>query len=290
MEKLIIIDSNALMHRAYHALPPLKTPKGQLVNAVYGFATILFKVINQLKPGYVTAVFDLKGPTFRQEQYRDYKAKRIKPPQEFYDQIPLVEEMLNLLGVPIYSQHGYEADDIIGAIVYQNERNYSNMKNIVITGDLDILQLVSRQTQVYLLKTGISQGIIYGVKEIRSRFGFNPKQIVDYKALRGDASDNIPGVPGVGEKTALMLIEKFGDLKKLYKELELSDLNPKLKSRLLEYKEQAFLSYDLAEIKKEFKMDFNLSKAKWGNYNQDKLIQFFNKLEFNSLIKRVPVL
>ncbi len=290
MKKIIIIDSNALMHRAYHALPELKTPEGQLVNVVYGFANILFKAISELGPDYISAVFDLKGVTFRQKQYSDYKAKRVKPAQEFYDQIPIIKQMLKLFQIPIYTKQGYEADDVIGAIVSKNNKRYPKLKNIILTGDLDLLQLVNRQNQVYLLKTGISRTVIYGKKEVELGFGLSPKQVVDYKALRGDASDNIPGVPGVGDKTALELVKNFSSLEQLYQKIGLSDLNPKLKARLLEYKRQAFLSYDLAKIRKDIDVGFNLSEARWGKWDKNKLINFFEKLEFTSLIKRLSVL
>jgi len=283
MKKLIILDGNALIHRSYHALPPtLKTKKGQLVNAVYGFASILFKVIRELEPDYLVATFDLAGPTFRDKEYKEYKAKRVKGPQDLYDQIPLIKELVESFNIPIYEKQGFEADDIIGTIAQQSKTT----DNIIVTGDLDALQLVNKNTIVYNLKQGINQIAIYNIKQVKNRYQLKPKQLSDFKGLRGDPSDNIPGVQGVGEKTAIDLIKKFSSLEKLYANLSRSDINPKLKARLLEYKEDAFLSKKLGTIKKDIKIDFNLEKAKW-EYDKGKVIKFLEKMEFGSLIKRL---
>ena len=289
MKKLVLIDGNALIHRAYHALPPLKTKKGQLVNAIYGFVSILFKVIKELKPDYLAATFDLAGPTFRDIEYKEYKAKRVKPPQELYDQIPLIKEIVKALDIPIYEKKGFEADDVIGTIVQKTKDNppANGIKNIIITGDLDTLQLVDKQTEVHTPPKGIKDMIIYDSAMVKNRYGLTPKQITDFKGLRGDPSDNIPGVAGIGQKTAVDLIKKFGSLKKLYQDLEGSDLNPKLKARLLEYKEDAFFSQYLVTIKKDVPIDFNLKKCGWGKFNRSKVIKLLKKLEFNSLIKRL---
>jgi DNA polymerase-1 len=286
MKTLVLIDGNALIHRAYHALPPLKTKKGKLVNAVYGFISILFKVIKELKPDYLAATFDLAGPTFRDLEYKEYKAKRVKPPQELYDQIPLIKEMVRALEIPIYEKKAFEADDVIGTIVQKTKDK--KIKSIIITGDLDTLQLVDKQTEIYTPKKGIKDIIVYDQAAIKKRYRLKPKQITDFKGLKGDPSDNIPGVPGIGEKTAIDLIKKFGSLKKLYQTLETSDLNPKLKAKLLEYKEQAFFSQYLATIKKDVPLDFNLEKCRWGRLNQGKVVKLLKKLEFNSLIGRLP--
>lgn len=288
MKTLVLIDGNALIHRAYHALPPLKTKKGQLVNAVYGFVSILFKVIGELKPDYLVATFDLAGPTFRDLEYKEYKAKRIKPAQELYDQIPLIKEIVSALGVPIYEKKGFEADDIIGTIVSKLKAQNSKLKSIIVSGDLDTLQLIDKQTEIYTLNKGIKDVIIYDQAAVKKRYGLTPKQITDFKGLKGDPSDNIPGVPGIGQKTAIDLIKKFGSFKKLYQTLAQSDLNPKLKAKLLEYKEQAFFSQYLATIKRDVSIDFNLEKCRWGRFNRPKIIKLLKELEFNSLLKRLP--
>jgi len=288
MKKLVLFDSNSLIHRAYHALPPLKTKKGQLVNAVYGFLNVFFKVVSDLSPDYLAAAFDIKGPTFRDLAYREYKAKRVSPPKELFQQIPLIKKALKVLSVPIYEKEGFEADDVIGTIVYLIKKEKRAIKVIVASSDLDILQLVDRNVEVYAL--GRKGAVVYNRKSIKVRYQLQPQQIIDFKALRGDPSDNIPGVPGIGEKTAVELIKKFGNLKKLYQNLQESGLNPKLKARLLEYKDQAFFSQYLATIKKDVPIDFDLNKCRWGNYNKEEVIKLLKELEFGSLIKRLPML
>lgn len=288
MEKLIIIDGNALVHRAFHALPPLKTKEGVLVNAVYGFASILFRVIKDLTPDYLAATFDLAGPTFRDVEYKEYKAKRVKGPRELYDQIDLIKKIINALGFPIYEKQGFEADDVIGTIVSKIRDQKAELKIIIITGDLDTLQLVDENTEIHTLKKGIKDTAVYNLKTIMEKYGLKPDQITSLKGLKGDPSDNIIGVPGIGEKTALTLVKKFITLDKLYQELETSNLNPKLQARLLEYKEQAFFSQRLATIKRDVPIEFYLDDCRWvvKQENKEKTIKLLEKLEFNTLIKR----
>ena len=288
MQKFVIIDGNALIHRAYHALPPFKTKEGKLVNAVYGFASILFRVIKDLAPDYLAVSFDLAGPTFRDLEYKEYKAKRIKQPQEFYDQIPLVKELVAALSIPIFEKKGFEADDIIGTIIQKVKDK--EVKNIIVSGDLDLLQLVNSQTEIYTFKKGINNSLIYDEKMIKKRYELVPSQLVDFRGLKGDSSDNIPGVPGIGEKTAIDLIKKFGSLEKLYDDLERSDLNPKIKAKLLEYKKEAFFSRRLSEIKKDVPMVFDLAECRFGRFNKDKLERLLEDLGFKSLINRIPVI
>ncbi len=289
MGRLVLIDSNAILHRAYHALPPLKTKKGELVNAVYGFISILIKVVKDIKPDYLAAAFDLAGPTFRDKEYTEYKAKRVKPKQEFYDQVPLVKKIISAMGIPIYEKKGFEADDVVGTIINEVSKE-SNLKTIIITGDLDTLQLVDKNVEVYAPKKGISEMAIYDIKAIKERYGLLPKQIVDLKALWGDISDNIPGVAGVGEKTAKELVKKFGSLENIYKNLNKSDLNLKLKARLLEYQEDARLSYFLATIRKDAPIKFNLSDCRLDGISKKKAVKLLEQLEFKSLVKRIEEL
>ncbi|MFH1611921.1 MAG: 5'-3' exonuclease H3TH domain-containing protein [bacterium] len=293
MKKLIIIDGNALVHRAFHALPPLKTKKGELVNAVYGFASILFRVIKDLNPDYIVATFDLAGPTFRDIEYKEYKAKRVKGPQELYDQFPLVKKVISVLEIPIYEKKGFEADDLIGTIVATMRAKKPNVRNIIVTGDLDVLQLVDKNTEVYTLKRGIKDTMVYDEGAIMERYGLKPNQVTSFKGLKGDPSDNILGVPGVGEKTAINLIKEFGSLNKLYDKLEESDLNPKLKARLLEYKEQAFFSQKLATIKCDVTIGFKLSDCRWAKSDKvqervkENIIKLLQKMNFKTLVTRL---
>ncbi len=295
-KKLILIDANALLHRAYHALPSLTTKKGKVVNAVYGFLLILLKVLKEIKPSYIICAFDLPGPTFRDKEYAEYKAGRIKPPDEFYQQIPLIKEILNVFKIPIIEKQGFEADDIIGTITKKAKEQIPSIKNIIVSGDLDTLQLVDCSTMVYTLKKGIKETILYDEEKIVQRYGLKPKQLIDFKGLRGDASDNIPGVPGVGEKTAALILKKFGTLENLYQKIESENFSPKdfpflkekIIKKLLEYKDQAFFSKYLGTIKRDVPLKFKIKENPWNIYNQEEVVKIFEKFNFNSLLKRLP--
>lgn len=279
---LIIIDSNSVIHRAFHALPPLTTKKGEVVGAVYGFLLVLFRAIKDFQPDYIAACFDFPAPTFRHQKFKEYKAKRPKAPEELYSQFPKVKEILNAFNIPIFEKEGFEADDLIGTIAF-----LSPVEVIILSGDLDALQLISNKIKVFTLKKGVKDTILYDEQLTKEKFeGLMPEQILDYKALRGDPSDNIPGVKGIGEKTATELILKFGNIENLYKEIE--KIKPKTKELLLKYKEQAFLSRDLARIEKQVPIDFNLEKCRWGNYSKEEIVKLLESFEFHSLIKRLP--
>jgi len=299
-KKLIIIDSNSVVHRAYHALPALVTKKGELVNAVYGFLLVFFKAVKDFQPDFIAACFDFPGPTFRHKKFKEYKAKRPPTPKELYQQIPKIKEVLESFNVPIFEKEGFEADDIIGTItrLAPQKQLIPQIETLILSGDLDILQLVNSQTKAYTLRKGVKDVILYDEKQVQEKFqGLIPKQLLDFKALRGDPSDNIPGVTGIGEKTAIKLIKEFGSLENLYLELSQRPLpkaaaisvNQRLRAKLEEYKEQAFLSKDLARIKRDVPIDFNLKECQWKEYNKEKTIQILKNLEFYSLIKRLPV-
>lgn len=283
MKKLVLIDGNALVHRAFHALPPLTTKKGELINAVYGFTSVLLKVLKELQPDYVAATFDLAGPTFRHKEFQEYKATRPKAPQELYDQLTRVKQVLNALNIPIYEKQGYEADDVIGSVAKQAGQD---AKIIIVTGDLDTLQLVDDKTSVYTLKKGIKDTIIYDEKAVSQRYGLMPSQMPDFKGLKGDPSDNIPGVSGIGEKTASELLKEFSSLENLYKNLE--KLPKKIREKLEEYKDQAFFSKYLATIKRDVDIKFDLEKCRLADYEPDKVKKLFEELGFYSLLKRLP--
>jgi DNA polymerase-1 len=295
-KKLIIIDSNSIIHRAYHALPPLTTKKGELVNAVYGFLLVFFKAIKDFQPDFVAACFDLPAPTFRHKKYKEYKAKRPPAPEELYQQIPKVKEILENFNVPIFEKEGFEADDIIGTIAHLAPKRQviPEIETIILSGDLDTLQLINPKTKVYSLRKGVKDIILYDSNLVKEKYGgLTPGQLLDFKALKGDPSDNIPGVTGIGEKTAIDLLLKFGSLENLYKEIEensekAKEVKPKIRETLLKYKEQAFLSKSLAEIRKDAPLDFNLKKCLWREYNKEKVTQILRKLEFFSLIEKLP--
>lgn len=294
---LIIIDSNSIIHRAYHALPPLTTRKGELVNAVYGFLLVFLKAIREFQPDFIAATFDFPAPTFRSKIYKQYKAKRPPAPEELYLQIPKVKEILKGFSVQTFEKEGFEADDIIGTISHlaSKKQVMPKIEIIILSGDSDALQLVNPQIKTYVLRRGVKDVILYDENLVKEKFqGLNPEQLLDFKALRGDPSDNIPGVTGIGEKTAIGLLLKFKSLENLYKELEeksdrAKTLNLKLREKLLQYKEQAFLSKGLAQIKKDVPIDFNLEKCGFGEYNRDKAAQILEDFEFYSLIKKLPM-
>ncbi len=290
MKRLILIDANALIHRSFHALPPLATKKGELVNAVYGFTAIILKVIKELKPDYIATAFDLPKPTFRHLEFEDYKATRPKTPEELTSQFPLVKKIVKAFNIPIFEKEGYEADDIIGTIAEKVSKEKENLEVIIVTGDLDTLQLVNKKIKVYTLKKGITDTVIYDEQAVKQRYGFGPKQLVDYKGLKGDPSDNIPGVAGIGDKTATKLVKEFGSVENLYKSIEegKTSLPEKLKEKLLQGKEIALFSKKLATIQKDVPLGFDLEKCRLEDYDKEKVIKLLKELEFRSLINRLP--
>jgi len=296
IKRLIVIDSNSIIHRAFHALPPLTTKNGELVNAVYGFLLVYFKAIKDFHPDFIAAAFDTRKPTFRHKKYKEYKAKRPPAPKELYNQIPKVKEVLEAFGLPIFEKEGFEADDIIGTIAFlaPKKQVFPEIETIILSGDLDALQLINPKTKVYVLRKGVKDIVLYDEKMVQERFcGLTPSQILDFKSLKGDPSDNIPGVTGIGEKTAIRLLLEFGTLDNLYEKIEensqsAKSLKPKLKETLLKYKEQAYMSQDLARIEKNTPIDFNLEKCRFKKYDKEKLVGILNSLEFYSLINKLP--
>lgn len=293
--KAIVIDCNALIHRAYHALPPLTNSKGEVVNALYGFLLVFFRAVKDISPDFVFAAFDLKGPTFRHREFKEYKAKRVKAPDELYAQIPMVKKFLQEFHVPIFEKEGFEADDLIGTITLRLKEAGVGPKQetIIVTGDLDALQLVDETTKVLTLRKGLGDDVLYGTKEVEERFGIPPTRMNDYKGLRGDPSDNIPGVKGVGEKTASDLIKRFGTIEKLYDELSSGSLRAKalpsnLCQKLLFYKDAALLSKELVTIKRDVDIDFSLQGGRWGQFKPEAVKSLLKKYGFFSLIDKIP--
>lgn len=289
-EKIVLLDANAIMHRAYHALPPLVTASGELVNMVYGFTSVLLRVIKDLNPDYMIAAFDVAGGTFRDKIFPDYKLGRKKPEQDFYDQIQRVKELLLVLGVPMYEQRGYEADDIIGTLASLSK--VQNLQVVIVTGDMDALQLVDKDVSVYAFKKGISDVVIYDEPMVWESYQIGPRQIIDFKSLRGDDSDNIPGVSGIGDKSAKKLLNAFNDLETIYTILNdkgfLPDISPKINQKLILNKDSAFLSQQLATIKTDVELIFDLNECRWGVYDFTIVRNLFQDLEFFSLLPRLP--
>jgi len=287
--KLIIIDGNALIHRSFHALPPtLRTKDGRLVNAVYGFTSFLLKALNEFHPEYVVLTLDKAGPTFRHEAYADYKATRVKAPDELYEQIPLVKKVAEAFNIPIFELSGYEADDLIGTICAQTKKE-KNLEKIIITGDLDTLQLIDDRTKIYTMSRGLSDSVLYGAAQVQTRYNLNPDQIIDYKALRGDPSDNIPGVKGIGEKTASELLVEFKNLAGVYAAAKKNNqkIRPRTLELLLANEMNAYLSQELATINCQAPINFSLPDIQFSTFKLDRVLNLFSELEFKSLLAKV---
>jgi len=286
-KKLILFDAHAIIHRAYHALPEFATSKGEPTGALYGLSAMLLKIIAELKPDYLVACFDLPGPTHRHVVYEEYKAGRAKIDDNLVLQLERAKNVFTAFGIPIYSHPGFEADDIIGTIV-SDLKNNKNIEIIVASGDMDTLQLVDdKKVQVYTLKKGINDTILYDEKKVLARFGFPPKLLIDYKGLRGDPSDNIIGVKGIGEKTATILIQEFGTIENIYKNLNKVKLSDRIINLLKENEEEARFSKTLATIRTDAPINFALPPEWKENLDLDKLLNLFQELEFKTMGERV---
>jgi DNA polymerase-1 len=287
MTRLMLLDSNGLIYRGYHALPPLTTSKGELVNAVFGFCSILLRGIQDLQPEYVAACFDLPGPTFRHEQFAGYKATRAAMPDDLRSQFPKVREVVAALRIPVYEMAGYEADDVIGTITRDMDKR--GVDTTVVTGDLDMLQIVTEHTRLMTTRQGVDATVYYDPARIWERFELRPDQMIDYKALKGDPTDNIPGIPGVGEKTAAKLVGQFGSLEEIYGRLD--QVKPdKLREKLVEAREQVFMSRELSRIVCDLPISLDLEAARLSDYDRAEVVRLFREFEFRTLIDRLPPL
>jgi DNA polymerase-1 len=290
MTRLMLLDGNGLIYRGYYALiqTPLTTSKGELVNAVFGFTNIVLRAIQDVKPDAVAIAFDLGKPTFRHERYLEYKATRQRMPDELRDQFPKVREVVAALGFPVYEREGFEADDVIATLVGQAEAR--ELDTTIVTGDLDMLQLVTDRTHLVVsLRGGVANTVVYDIARIAERWGLRPDQMLDYKALRGDATDNIPGVPGVGEKTAAKLVATFGTLDALYDRID--EVTPeRLRPLLLEAKDRVLESRELQRLVRDVPVELDAEAARLGVYDRDAIVRLFREYEFRTLIDRLPPL
>ncbi|MBI5753846.1 hypothetical protein HZA40_01735 [Candidatus Peregrinibacteria bacterium] len=282
--KLILIDGNAIIHRSFHAIPPFRTSKGELVNAVYGFASILLNILNKEQPDYIAVAFDLKGPTFRHHEYKEYKATRVKAPDELYAQIPRIHNVVKAFQIPIYTKEGFEADDILGTLAKQADGK--NLNTFIVTGDMDTLQLVNEKTKILANAQKWSEPIVYDIAKVMGRYGLQPSQIADMKGLQGDNSDNLKGVPGVGPKTARTLLQKYGSLENLYKNL--AEITGSVHDKLAAHKADAFQSKHLATIITNVPdITLDLAACKTHDYDEATLRAIFEELEFKRLLNRL---
>src|SRR5262245_27673501 len=287
MERLMLLDGLGLVCRGYYALPPLTTSKGELVNGVFGFCSIVLRGFADLKPDYVAVCFDLSGPTFRHEQYAEYKATRTRMPDDLAAQFPKVREVVKALRIPVYEMQGYEADDVIGTLTVQAEQ--APVETTIVTVDLDMLQLVTDRTRLMTTRSGVDNTVIYDPARIWERFGLRPDQMIDYKALKGDPTDNIPGVPGVGEKTAAKLVAEWVDLDNLYAHVD--EVKPeKLRDKLVEHRESVFRGRELTRIVRDLPVTLDLDAARLADYDRDTVLRLFREYEFRTLIERLPAM
>lgn len=283
-KKLVIIDSFALIFRAYYAYPPTLTNReGELTNAVYGFSSLLIDVINKFKPTNLIAVFDPQTPLIRQSDHVLYKANRKETDKELVRQIPRVREVLESFNIPVLKVDGYEADDVIGTLVKKHSGKWAD--TIIVTGDQDLFQLINDDTQIYLAGRKFSQSKLYGADEVKDKLEITPEQVIDYKALCGDASDNIPGVPGVGKKTASKLLNEYQTLKNIYDNIE--EIKGSLKNKLSENYEQAKKSQALATIEQNVPLSFNIEESGFETFDLNKVENIFNDLDFKSIIRKL---
>ncbi len=283
-KKMLIIDGNSLVNRAFYALPPLTNRDGMHTNGIYGFLTMLFKVREDIAPDYLAVAFDLKAPTFRHKEYRDYKAGRKKMPPELAEQVEPLKEILDALGIYRMELEGFEADDLIGTVTKLSESD--GCHTYIVSGDKDVLQLVSENTTVLITKKGISQIDVYDPEKIMEEFEVPVAAMIDLKGLMGDKSDNIPGIPGVGIKTAIKLLKEFGSIENMVEEQETIS-NKKLKEKVEAYQEQLVLSKKLATIETGVPLELPLEEMKPAEMDYDHLMQLFRRFEFNSLLDKI---
>jgi len=282
-QKFVVFDGNAIVHRAYHAMPPMTTKKGELINAVYGYSSMMLKVLTELKPDYVAVAFDMAAPTFRHKEFKEYKATRVKGPDDLYEQFERVREATEALNIPIFEKKGFEADDVIGTL---SSLTPKDVETIIVTGDLDELQLVNSKTKVYTMKRGFSDTILYDEQAVEDKYGFGADKFVDYKALKGDPSDNIPGVAGIGDVSAKNLIIKYDSVENIYKHLD--EITGSLKTKLEEGKENAILSKRLSKIVCDVPLKLDLKECCTHDFDRQKVFTLFQELGFKSLLNRLP--
>jgi DNA polymerase-1 len=284
MSKLVLIDGFAILHRAYHALPKtLRTKDGKPINAVYGLVSMLLRVIQDLEPTQIAVAYDRKEPTFRKKEFKDYQSHRPEMDKELDVQIDKARRFFEAAGIPVYSKAGYEADDVIGTLAKEAGKKMD--KVIIVTGDKDILQLVTDKIHVYLPKRGLSDAKEMEIQDVEAKLKVKPEQVVDYKALVGDPSDNYPGVAGIGPKTAEKLLKKYGNLENIYKNLD--KIHDATRKKLKENKESAFISQKLARIVTDVDFEHNLNDTDDWSVDNQKVLILFKEFGFRTLTKRV---
>ncbi|KUK79819.1 MAG: DNA polymerase [Microgenomates bacterium 39_7] len=299
----LLFDGHAVIYRAYYGLPPLTDAQGRTVHAAYGFSRIVLSAINEFEPTYLAVTFDHPKPTFRHQKYKEYKAHRPKMPDDLQPQIPMVKDITSALNIPAFEIEGFEADDLIGTLSYWLDHQPEKLKvtedilTVIVTGDKDMLQLVDDNTHVWIPGRGRQSDIEYDATTVKEKMGVTPSQIVDMKALMGDASDNIPGIKGIGKKTAVKLLMEYGTLDQLLEEVEAIEREEKkpndllkgsLLKKLMAGKDLAYLSKKLAKIDRDAPIEVDLNLCKVENYDKTKVVELFKELDFTSLLSLLP--
>ena len=294
MNHLVLIDANSLFHRAYHSMPKdMQNSQGEITGAVFGFTKALLQAIKDLEPTHMAAAFDMAAPTFRHKKYEAYKAGREGMDETLYLQIPRIKDILRTLNIPFFEKESFEADDLVGTLAYQASQ-IPSLKTTIVTGDLDALQLVNdEKVYVWTPSRGDYRASIYDENAVKNRYGFGPEHIIDYKALRGDPSDNIPGVSGIGEKTASVLIQKIGNVEKIYTTLRSTAdvkeiMTDRIKEKLLNDEKMAFLSKELATIDQHAPITLCIDQCLINDYDREAVEKLFTTLDFKTLIKDLP--
>ncbi|MBI4734263.1 MAG: hypothetical protein HY779_05585, partial [Rubrobacteridae bacterium] len=284
-KKIILIDGNSLVYRAFFALPTtLATTKGQITNAVYGFTSMLIKLVKDERPDILITAFDMGKATFRHEEYEEYKAHRQPTPNDLISQFPLVKQLLKAMDIPVFEMEGFEADDILATLASKAAEIHCEV--VVVTGDRDAFQLIDRHVRIMTTRKGISDIVVYDREKVIEKYGVTPEQLTDYLALKGDPSDNIPGVPGIGEKTAAKLIQEFGTLENLLDNID-KVANNRWRNMLEENKEEARLSKRLATMDRDVPIEVDFSSYCMSDWDTEKVRNAFAELEFNSLLERL---
>ena len=291
MSRLLLIDGNSILNRAFYGIMGnnmLKTKDGKYTNAVYGFLSIMFKVMDELNPDYMMVTFDMKGPTKRHLEYKEYKANRRGMPNELAEQMPMIKEILRAMNIDIIEKEGYEGDDILGTLSVFGEKNKLDVT--ILSGDRDNFQLATDKVTIRIPRTkaGKTEVDEYNKKRIEEEYGIKPKQLIEVKGLQGDTSDNIPGVPGIGEKSALTLIQKYGSIENLYKAVENNedDLKGKQRENIINNKDLALLSKELGTIDTSVPVEVNLEELKVEEWNKQEVLKIFKELNFKRFIDR----
>ena len=291
MDKLVLVDGNSIANRAFYGImgsKMLTTKDGKYTNAVYGFLAILFKILEDVKPQYIAVAFDLKAPTARHKMYEGYKANRKGMPEELAEQMPIIKQVLKAMNIDIIEKEGYEADDVLGTLSRFGEKQ--GLEVHILSGDRDTFQLATDNVKIHIPRTkaGKTETEIYDRNKVKEVYGIEPKQLIEVKGLQGDTSDNIPGVPGIGEKTALSLIQKYGTIENLYNLLEKNetDLKGKQKEKIEQNKDLAELSHFLGTINLEVPIEDTLEDLKLEEWNNDEVLKIFKELNFKRYIER----